>query len=150
MFVSLTEVALSTHPHPRQPPSPSTKPSLGPVLLLFAQKQAGGGDWLDAQEEEKGCSRAESGGGGGESASVRAWSTNQPKKKTEEEEVEEVGVGVGGGTQWLGLCFGNVNEAGNFLSVWKRRSGEGVCVCVWAMCALGVPAEQRSGARFQD
>lgn len=68
------------------------------------------------------------------------------KKKTEEEEVEEVGAGVGGGTQWLGLCFGNVNEAGNFLSVWKRRSSEGV----WAMCALGVPAEQRSAARFQD
>lgn len=59
---------------------------------------------------------------------------------------KKVCVGVGGGTQWLGLCFGNVNEAGNFLSVPFLRAAPWMC----GRFVLGMPAEQRSAGRFED
>lgn len=55
-----------------------------------------------------------------------------------------------GGTQWLGLCFGNVNEAGNFLSVPFLRVNQRAAPCMCGRFVLGMPAEQRSAGRFED
>lgn len=78
----------------------------------------------------------------GESASDQGWSTNQRKQKK-----RKVAVGVGGGTQWLGLCFGNVNEAGNFLCVWCLRVNQRGTEDVWANAARHA---RGAAGRFED
>lgn len=132
MFVSLTEVALSTPPTP--PPYPPTTPAPTPALhslSQFAWKQAGGvTGWMLGNRKKAATEQSR-----GESANAQGWSTNQKKEKKL--------VWGWGGTQWLGLCFGNVNEAGNFLSVWLLRVNERVAPWMCGRFVLGMPAEQR-------
>lgn len=80
----------------------------------------------------------------GESASAQGWRTNNNK--------EEVCVGVGergGGGQWLGPCFGNVNEAGNFLSVPFLRVNRRAAPRMSGRFVLGMPAEQRGALKIR-
>lgn len=64
-------------------------------------------------------------------------------------EEEEVGVGVGGGPRRMGLCFGNVNEAGNSVCLLPPSEPASGTEDVWAICARRARGAAERG-RFED
>ena len=106
MFMSLTEAALSIPPAHPSPPCPNPLPCTHSLPVCLETESRG---WLaGCLVTEKSRNREED---RGESDTARGWAKIKKKKKEE----RKSGVGGGeGGTQWQGLCFGNVDEAGTF------------------------------------